>query len=132
MAKCRATTKDGKPCQADAQAGSKFCFFHDPDKAEARQEATVKGGKAGKLATLDQVKPWRGQEVALLQSPDVDELVALLADTIDDVRTGQVDPKIANSVGYLSGIILKARQYQALEERLAAIEEALALGEKQR
>ena len=86
MAKCRATTKEGKLCQADAQAGSKFCFFHDPDKAEARQEATVKGGKGGKLATLDQVKPWRGQDVALLQSPDVDELVALLAERFRKLR----------------------------------------------
>ena len=132
MAKCRATTKDGKPCRADAQAGSKYCFFHDPDQAAARQEATVKGGRAGKLATLAQVKPWRGQDVAFLHSPDTEELVTLLADTIDDVRTGQVDPKIANSVGYLAGIILKARQQQALEERLAAIEEALTLGEKNR
>ena len=125
MATCKAKTKGGSPCKATAQAESDFCFFHDPTKAKERKASKVKGGKSGKLATLAAVKPWRGQEVAVLQSPDVEELVALLADTIDDVRTGHIDPRIANSVGYLAGIILKAKEYEALEERLAAIEEAL-------
>lgn len=125
MATCKAKTKTGSPCKATAQAGSDFCFFHDPTKTKERQASKVKGGKSGKLATLAAVKPWRGQEVAVLQSPDVEELVALLADTIDDVRIGAIDPRIANSVGYLAGIILKAKEYDALNERLAAIEEAL-------
>ena len=42
MAKCRATTQDGRPC--DANAGrSGFCFFHDPAQAEANAEAKAKG-----------------------------------------------------------------------------------------
>jgi hypothetical protein len=125
MENCKATTKGGAPCKATAQAGSDVCFFHDPTKTKERRASKVKGGKSGKLATLAAVKPWRGLDPVVLQSPDVEELVALLADTIDDVRVGALDPRIANSVGYLTGIILKAKEYEALNERLAAIEEAL-------
>jgi hypothetical protein len=53
------------------------------------------------------------------------ELVDLLCTTIDDVRTGAIDPKVANAVGYLAGVIVKIQQYDALVERLSAIEEAL-------
>lgn len=126
---CKATRKDGSVCKAPAQAGKDLCFFHDPDRAEANAVAKRRGGEAGKLAVLspDQVKPWRGRdgEVEVLQNVTTAELVSLLADTIDDVRTGRVDPKVSNAVGYLVGIMTRVLQYDALEERLAAIEEAV-------
>jgi hypothetical protein len=128
---CKATTKAGKPCQALAGEGSDFCFFHDPDRRAAARKVQRRGGQTGKAATLapTALKPWRGEagEVTVLQSPTLPDLVNLLCDTIDDVRTGRLDPKVANSVGYLSGIILKALQFEAFEERLAAIEEAVGL-----
>lgn len=131
MAKCKATTKSGAPCKVEALAGSDYCAIHDPEKAEAFQEGRVKGGKAGKLATLDTtaIKPWRGAagDVDVLKTVSSAELVNLLCDTIDDVRTGRVDPKVANAVGYLAGAIVKIQQYDALVERLSAIEEALSL-----
>jgi len=46
------------------------------------------------------------------------ELVNLLADTIDDVRTGTVVPQEANSAGYLAGVMTKILQYEAIEECL--------------
>ena len=58
------------------------------------------------------------------------ELVNLLCETIDDVRVGAIDPKVGNAVGYLAGIIVKTLQYEALEERLQAIEEALQMRAK--
>lgn len=133
MAKCKATTQDGRPC--DANAGeSGFCFFHDPDQADANREAKSKGGAAGRPTTLQVVKPWRGNEgdLVILKSPTSEEVVSLICDTIDEVKTGRIDPKVANAVGYLSGVLLKALEYDALNERLQAIEEALALNEKGR
>lgn len=129
MTTCKATTKAGKPCKAQAGNGSDFCFFHDPDRRDAARQVQRRGGQTGKAATLTTVKPWRGQagEVTVLKSPSLPDLVNLLADTIDDVRVGEVDPKVANSVGYLAGIILKALQFEAFEERLAALEEAVGL-----
>ena len=127
MAKCRATRKDGKPCRADAVAGSDYCSFHDPKKADAFHNGRVKGGEAGKLATLSAVSPWRGTEgeVAVLKSVEPAELVNLLCDTIDNVLTGAIDPKVANAVGYLAGVIVKIQEQEALVERLSAIEEIL-------
>lgn len=131
MAKCRASRKDGSPCRGDALAGGDYCAFHSPEKAADFQDGRVSGGKAGKLATLPPtaIKPWRGQagELDVLQSVTPVELVNLLCQTIDDVRSGAVDPKVANSVGYLAGVIVKIQQYEALDERLAAIEEALGV-----
>lgn len=126
-ATCKATRKDGEPCRAPALAGG-YCAFHEPAKAEAFKEGRTKGGQAGKLATLTAVKPWRGRpgDVEVLESVQPAELVSLLCETIDDVRTGKVDPKVANAVGYLAGVIVKVQQYEALDERLQAIEEALS------
>ena len=50
------------------------------------------------------------------------DVVDLLSETINHVRTGQLDPKVGNCVGYLSGIILKAAEQGGMEERLAALE----------
>ena len=127
MAKCRATRKDGDPCRAEAQSRSDFCFFHDPEKEVERHDAKVAGGNTGKLATLPAVKPWRGVagEVDVLKAVSPVELVDLLCNTIDDVRIGAIDPKVANAVGYLAGIIVKVQELEAVVERLSAIEEVL-------
>ncbi len=127
MAKCKATRKDGDPCRAEAQSGRDYCFFHDPGKDGERHEAKVKGGKTGKLATLATVKPWRGVagDVDVLKAVSPVELIDLLCDTIDDVRTGAIAPQVANSVGYLATAITKIQEQEALIERLSAIEEAL-------
>ena len=132
MATCKAKTKSGDPCKAKPPAGSDYCTFHDPAKAEAFQDGRVKGGEAGKLATLPTVKPWRGVvgDVDVLKTVAPAELVNLLCETIDDVRVGAIDPKVGNAVGYLAGIIVKTLQYEALEERLQAIEEALQMRAK--
>lgn len=130
MPTCKATRKrDGQPCTAQTQAGRDYCFFHDPDKVEEVKAAQVKGGEVSMRATLDPraVKPWRGHDgaITVLQTPTIGDLLNLLSDTVDEVRTGQIDPKVANAVGYLTGIMLKCLQYDLLEERLTALEEAV-------
>lgn len=131
MAKCKGKRKDGKPCQATAQTDNGYCIHHDPDLAEQRQQWKRDGGKAGTLATLRTPKPWRrldGEgDVTISRTTGPSELIDLLADTIDEVKMGEIDPKIANSVGYLAGVMMKVIQHQAFEERLAAIEEALGV-----
>lgn len=130
MAKCQAITKNGKSCQANAQNGSDYCFLHDPEKAEAAKTARIKGGSSIKVLDPKQVKPWRGGmagEVTVLQSPTPQDIVNLLADTIDEVKTGQIEPRVANAVGYLAGAIMKAIELEAFNDRLSAIEEAIGV-----
>ncbi|MBI3909717.1 MAG: hypothetical protein HY320_02145 [Armatimonadetes bacterium] len=47
---------------------------------------------------------------------------AWLGETINQVRRGDLDPKVATTVGHLSGILLKALEVGGIEERLAALE----------
>lgn len=58
-------------------------------------------------------------DAPLSSAPDV---VALLGETINQVRRGDVDPKVANTVGYLSGVLIRALEVGDIEQRLATLE----------
>jgi len=112
---CTATKDDGTACGAAALPGSRFCFFHDPAKAAARRQAQSAGGQANKMATLPADVP----DVTVEDGADV---VKLLGATINQVRRGEIDPRVANAVGYLSNIVLSATGQRELESRLAELE----------
>jgi hypothetical protein len=112
---CSATKGDGTACGAAVLPGSHFCFFHDPAKAAARRQAQSSGGLASKAATL----PADAPDVTVKDGADV---VRLLGATINQVRRGQLDPRVANAVGYLANIILAATGQRELETRIAELE----------
>ena len=117
--KCSATKADGTHCQASALKDSEYCFFHDPAKAKERMAARKRGGQTGKAATLPATAP----DLSLKDGRDV---VVLLGQTINQVRRGEVDPRVANAIGYLTGVLLKALEAGDVEERLSFLEEAIA------
>ena len=47
----------------------------------------------------------------------------MLGETINQVRKGRVDPRIANAVGYLAGILLKGLEQGDTEKRLVELEQ---------
>lgn len=49
-------------------------------------------------------------------------MTALLAQTINQVRSGGLDPRTGNAVGYLAAVMLKAFQQGDIEARLQALE----------
>jgi hypothetical protein len=49
-----------------------------------------------------------------------------LADSINQLRRGELDPRVANGIGYLTSVLLRALEQGPLEERMAKIEAALA------
>lgn len=51
--------------------------------------------------------------------------VASAGCTINQVRLGELDPKLANCVGYLSGVLLRALEANQLEERISDLEIAI-------
>lgn len=112
---CTAKKSDGEPCQAAALPGSDFCFFHDPAKAVARRRAQSLGGRGNRMVTL----PADAPDVKVEDGADV---VKLLGATINQVRRGEIDPRVANAVGYLSNIVLAATGQRELESRLAELE----------
>ena len=54
------------------------------------------------------------------------DVVELLGETINQVRRGEIDLRVSNAIGYLSGILLGAIEKSSYEDRLAALEAAVA------
>ena len=50
---------------------------------------------------------------------------------VEQVRRGQLAPRVATAVGYLSNILLSALQQGPLEERLQRLEATLGVGKGQ-
>ncbi len=116
-ARCSHAHADGRPCGGYAVAGSRFCFTHEPDLASDRDEARRRGGQAGRVATLPE------SDVRVRSLSDV---LVLVEETINDVRTGRVDVRVANAVGYLANIGIRAIEQGDLADRLEALEAVLA------
>ncbi len=53
------------------------------------------------------------------------DALALISDTINQVRKGDIDPRVANSVGYLATIAMRAFEQNDLETRIAKLESLL-------
>lgn len=90
---CTATKRDGTGSQAAALPGSQFCFFHHPAKAAARRKAQSAGGRENRMRTLPADAPD-------VKAEDGARVVKHLAETINQVRRGEIDPRVANAVGY--------------------------------
>ena len=110
---CKFINENGERCQAFAIKGSDYCFFHDPVKLQERIEACKKGGKAGTRKVLPE---------SSVKIRSLTDIVRLLESTINDVRTGQIDVRIANSVAYLSGVLRQVMEQEFLERRLDLLE----------
>ena len=112
----------GAACGGYAVDGSAFCFVHDPDQAAKRDDARRRGGQAGRVATLPE------SAVAVRSLTDV---VGLVEETINDVRAGRVDVRVANAVGYLANVAIKAIAQSDVEARLDALESVLEPSRRQ-
>jgi len=118
---CRYIKSDRRRCLANARRGSSYCFFHDPDSTIERDTARKNGGRERSRRAA--VLPANTPDRPLATASDVN---VLLAETINQVRRGEVDPRISNAVGYLAGILLKAKEYDEIEQRLARLESIVA------
>lgn len=112
---CEMVKPDGERCRAHSLVGRSLCFFHDASSAEARTTASSRGGLKKHPAVLPPGTP----DFALESSADA---AAFLARTTNQLLRGEVDPKIANSAGYLIGLLMKALETNRLEERLTDLE----------
>jgi hypothetical protein len=115
---CKANTSNGTKCKAAAVTDSEFCFFHDPAGAADRTAAQSLGGHGNRMKTLDAGTP----DVKIQNSGDT---IVLLSETINQVRKGFIDPRVANSVGYLANIAMRAVEQNELEARIRKLEAVL-------
>jgi len=110
---CKAILDDGEQCGAYALKGKDFCFSHDPDSREAKLEAVRNGGLVKKVRIDEPLTP-----VDIVTAKDV---VRLLTVTIEEVRTGKLDPRIANTIGFLAGHLTRAYEVAELEHKVDEI-----------
>jgi hypothetical protein len=123
---CKFRKKNGELCGADAQTGKNLCVFHDPAKASDGRRARRAGGIT--RSRLAAVLPDDAPDHPLDNARDVS---SLLADSINRLRRGQLDPRVANAMGYLTSVLLRSLEQGPIEERLAKIEATLAANAQQ-
>lgn len=117
---CQATKQDGSPCLARPAPGETLCTFHDPKRAEERAAGRSKGGESRSRPRV--VVPGDQPDLGL---NDIGDVCVLLGNTINQVRKGTLDVKVASTVGYLASILIRAIEGGELEKRLAILETAL-------
>jgi hypothetical protein len=116
--KCKHIKDDGTPCGAFAMTGGEFCFFHNPDIDEAeKKQAQTKGG-ANRALTIKE-----GLPAIPVKAPS--DAITLLNDTIDRVRGGTLDIRVANCIGVLTGHLLKAFEVADLTNKVEFIEQVI-------
>ena len=113
--RCQFLKPNGDRCHAYAQTGGLFCFTHDPDKVQERAIAHRAGGLANKIKA--DLAP-----ITIEKSRDV---VSLITRTMNELRQGKVDIKIANALFYGANVLLKAFEIAEITERLESVERAI-------
>jgi hypothetical protein len=120
--KCEHKKPTGQRCRAFALSNERFCFAHSPAKTRERQQARSAGGVSRSQKTT--VLPPDTEQRRLQSATDV---CGLLGDTINQVRCGLIDPRIATTVGYLAGTLLRGLEHGQLDDRLTRIETKLGI-----
>jgi len=105
-------------CEGFAISGSEYCLSHDPYSKDIRTERAKSGGKSNSSQFVnDPLEP-----INLKSASDISKA---LEKTINEVRTGKISIKAANTLGYLLGIALKAYQVTELDTKLDSINRVL-------
>lgn len=113
--RCEFIKPNGEQCRADAMNNSRFCFSHNPETKEAKKEAVKRGGLAKKNRL----------NLLPVKIKTIKDVISLLEDTVNRLRGGEVEPRLANAVGYLAGHMIKGLEKSDLEERLEKLEKAV-------
>lgn len=114
--RCEFIKSNGEQCNANTMRNSRFCFTHNPKTRKAKQLAVIKGGKAPKK-NYNPLPP--------VELNDNKSVANLLAQTINEVRQGEIDLRVANCIGYLAGHLIKALEIYDLEKRVEEIEKTI-------
>lgn len=114
--KCEYLKQNNSQCGANAMTDSKFCFRHNPETEVERNIAVLKGGYALKSP---------GEPLPPVKLKSIEDIAGLIEDTINRIRTEPLSHHQANSIGYLSGILLKSFEAGEYERRLEALEQKI-------
>ncbi len=114
MHRCPGTKRDGSRCTVTVDPPQTYCWWHDPDNAQARKRAASKGGKRG----------GRGRA-----QTELAEVKSILRGLAGGVLKGTTDRQDAAVVGQLLNTVIRAvsvemkvREQDEILERLEALE----------
>ena len=66
------------------------------------------------------------------QISSLTDVKRLVAETISQVRSGDLDPEVANAIARLSGVLVRALAHGEVEDRLREIEALIARAQEGR
>jgi hypothetical protein len=109
---CSATRLDGQPCTSPALPGSNWCFAHDPQRQQQRDEARRRGGynRASALRIRRLVPPRLVSTYDILES-------ALIA-----VRDGKLDARQGVAMASIAKAMVAVMTSGELEQRIRDLE----------
>jgi len=110
--KCRMKNKAGRPCSAPAVGNTKRCVMHSGRAAELGS----KGGRRRTKFNPGELMPFSAPKNAA----DVGDL---LAQSMVDVRNGQLQPRAAKSICDLASEFLKSLEVRTIEEVVEPMEQ---------
>ena len=98
--------------------GSEFCYLHNPAiSEEEKKDARSRGGKENQITVRAPLPP--------LKLGSAKDVIVLLEDTINGVRNGELDVRVANCLGFLTDKLLKAYEVAELNDKVEAMERFL-------
>lgn len=115
--KCVQVLEDGTRCDAWALHDNDKCFSHDESSKEQKAIAVQRGG-ASRQAVIETPL----QQIVINTPADI---VKLLSATITEVRAGTLDPRIANTIGFLAGHLVRAFELTVVDNKTEAVKELL-------
>ena len=111
---CGALNRGGSRCKARSLIGGNYCSIHsDPGRAAALGS---KGGHRRAIFDPENLKEFEPPKTAA-------DLLVLIAQSIVDARSGQLDPRVAWVISHLSTNFLRALELSVLERKVAQLED---------
>ncbi len=114
---CRGMRADGEECRSVVVARSGWCFTHDPNKADERNEARRRGGAGS--SNVARLRRHLGPS-------QLGSIFTRLEEALEELHTGRLSPNRASAMASVARAMVTVLQAGELEERIQAIEERLS------
>jgi hypothetical protein len=108
----------GRSCLAKTAKERSFCFFHEPDEAERRRAAQVRGGQANRKTSAPQF---------VLKTPlaNIGDLVPFLVAIINGTLQGKIPANVAKTVCNLENALVRVLEGRDLEELVQKLRQSI-------
>lgn len=102
--RCSGTNAAGEPCGAICQVDSQWCWSHDPDNTEDMKRQRSEAAKEGHTQKGHRRRPLEDQPATRRPPLSLTTLIRAVANTIEQVRSGELDAHRATAVGQLAKV----------------------------